>query len=270
MPKPKSASPSQIPVETSAASVETVGDSGVAVLDRAFAILAAFDTERPAMSLADLANRTGLYKSTILRLTTALIAHGFLIRLADGRFQIGPAPLSLARMYQRGQQLGDVVLPVMRQLVQQFGEGVSFYVQHGDQRICLHRVDGIHAIREHVEAGDVLPLERGSGGRVLLAFSGARGRVYGEIRTNYCYISEGERNPDISGVSAPVFGSGGKLAGALTLAGPGFRVTSPVLKSMRRPVIEAAAQITQRLGGDPIPMLAAAHATVVKLKGASS
>jgi DNA-binding IclR family transcriptional regulator len=270
MPKSKSASPSQTPVESSAPNTEHAAESGVAVLDRAFAILAAFDMERPALSLADLANRTGLYKSTILRLTTALIAHGFLLRLADGRFQIGPAPLSLARLYQRGQQLGDIVLPVMRQLVQQFGEGVSFYVQHGDQRICLHRVDGIHAIREHVEAGDVLPLERGSGGRVLLAFNGERGRVYNEIRANYSYISEGERNPDVSGVSAPVFGPGGKLIGALTLAGPGFRVTPPVLKSMRRPVIEAAAQITQRLGGDPIPMLTAAHANVVKLKGVSS
>jgi DNA-binding IclR family transcriptional regulator len=250
--------------------MESTSESGVAVLDRAFAILSAFNAERSALTLAELAAHTGLYKSTILRLTAALIAHGFLVRHADGRYQVGPAPLALARLYQRGQQLGDVVLAVMRQLVQQFGEGVSFYVQHGDQRICLHRVDGIHAIREHVEAGDVLPLERGSGGRVLLAFNGARGRIYNEIRANYSYTSEGERNPDISGVSAPVFGPGGKLAGALTLAGPGFRVTPPVLKTMRRPLIEAAAQITQRLGGDPIPMLAAASAVVVKLKGASS
>lgn len=247
-------------------------ESGVAVLDRAFAILGAFSAEQPALSLAELAARTGLYKSTILRLTAALTSHGFLIRLADGRFQVGPAPLSLARLYQRGQHLGEIVVPIMRQLVQQFGEGVSFYVQHGEQRICLHRVDGIHSIREHVEAGDVLPLDRGSGGRVLSAFNGARGRVYDEIRANYSYTSEGERNPDISGVSAPVFGPGGKLVGALTLAGPGFRVTQPVLKNMRRPVIEAAALATERLGGDSAPMLAAVQAssrTVVKMKGRS-
>lgn len=242
-------------------------DSGVAVLDRTFAILGAFSAEAPALSLAELAERTGLYKSTILRLTAALAAHGYLIRLEDGRFQVGPAPLSLARLYQRGQHLGEIVVPLMRQLVQQFGEGVSFYVRHGEQRICLHRVDGIHAIREHVEPGDVLPLDRGSGGRVLSAFSGARGRVYDDIRAHYCYTSEGERNPDISGVSAPVFGPGGKLVGAFTLAGPGFRVTPPVLKNMRRPVIEAAAAATERLGGDAAPMLETLH-SVVKLKGA--
>ena len=49
----------------------TPGQSGVAALDRAFSILFAFRPGDYALTLAELAARTGLYKSTILRLARA-------------------------------------------------------------------------------------------------------------------------------------------------------------------------------------------------------
>ncbi|MFX7854014.1 helix-turn-helix domain-containing protein, partial [Acinetobacter baumannii] len=59
----------------------TPGQSGVAALDRAFAILFAFRPGDYALTLAELAARTGLYKSTILRLAGSLIQHRMLYRL---------------------------------------------------------------------------------------------------------------------------------------------------------------------------------------------
>ncbi|MFP3617195.1 helix-turn-helix domain-containing protein, partial [Paraburkholderia sp. SIMBA_050] len=58
--------------------------SGVAVLDRAFAILHAFGPTDDRLSLAELSRRTGLYKSTILRLLAALEHGGFVRKLDDG------------------------------------------------------------------------------------------------------------------------------------------------------------------------------------------
>lgn len=144
----------------------TPGQSGVAALDRAFSILFAFRPGDYALTLAELAARTGLYKSTILRLAGSLIQHRMLFRLEDGRYQIGAAPLMLGALYQRSMRLGDVVLPHMRALAEATGEAVSLYIRERDVRVCLHRVDSNHSIRDHVREGDVLPLERGSGGRV--------------------------------------------------------------------------------------------------------
>lgn len=233
------------------------GGSGVAVIDRAAAILACFSPQQPQLSLAELAQATGLYKSTLLRLTGALSAHGYLARDAQGRFAVGPAAITLARAHQGARSLGEVLEPLMRRLVGRFREGSSFYVLREDQRVCLLRVDGPHAIREHVTVGDVLPLGKGSGGRVLTAFSGARGAAAARIRAQCCHLSLGERDPDIAGISAPVFQNGLQLAGALTLAGPRYRINEAALRRMRVPLLEAAAEASGQLGGDNRPILAA-------------
>lgn len=230
---------------------------GVAVLDRAFAILGAFTPTDSALSLAELAARTGLYKSTILRIAQSLMHHRFLQRLEDGRYRIGPAPLMLGALYQRNMKLGDVVLPLMRELAATCGESVSFYVRDGDVRICLHRVDSRHAVRDHVNEGDVLPLQQGSGGRVLGAFSGLSGAPYDRIRENCCAWSFGERDPDTAGISAPVFGKDQKLMGALTVAGPRSRINQAFIDAMRAPLLDVTIRATMALGGDTSALQAA-------------
>jgi len=90
---------------------------GVAAVDRALTILAAFEGESEAMTLAALARRTGLYKSTLLRLMTSLQQFGYLLQLRDGRYQLGPMPFRLGAVYQRANRLHDRVVPVLRQLV---------------------------------------------------------------------------------------------------------------------------------------------------------
>jgi len=230
---------------------------GVAALDRAFAILSAFTPADQSLSLAEIAGRTGLYKSTILRIAQSLLQHRFLQRLEDGRYQIGPAPLILGAMYQRNLKLGDVLLPLMRELGGACGESVSFYIREGDVRVCLHRVDSPRTVRDHVAEGDVLPLDQGSGGRVLLAFSGADGEAFEHIRRDGHAISLGERDPDTAGVSAPVFGAGQRLLGALTVAGPRSRIDQSFIDGMRGTLLDVAARATAALGGDSRPLQAA-------------
>lgn len=223
---------------------------GVAAIERAFAILEAYTPSDTSLSLAELAERTGLYKSTILRIVQSLLQHRFLQRLEDGRYRIGPAPLMLGALYQRNMKVGDAVLPLMRELGAMCGESVSFYVRDGDARICLHRVDSRHAVRDHVNEGDVLPLQQGSGGRVLAAFSGQAGETYDSIR-RHCYAySFGERDPDTAGISVPVFGRDQRLLGALTLAGPRTRIDQSFIDTLRAPLLDAAARATEALGGD--------------------
>jgi len=240
-----------------ASAAPSTSPDGVAALDRAFAILFAFRPDDKGLSLAELASRTGLYKSTILRLIASLTHHRLLLRSDDGRYLIGPAALQLGALYQRGLQLADVVLPLMRALRDECNESVSFYVRRQDLRVCLHRVDTTHTIRDHVREGDVLPMDRGSGGRLLGAFSGAPGDLYDRIRRDGYYLSIGERDSETAGISTPVFSAAQPLAGALTLAGPRQRVDEALLERMRRPMLEASIHASELLGGDPAPLRAA-------------
>ncbi|MHC2695893.1 IclR family transcriptional regulator [Bradyrhizobium liaoningense] len=181
--------------------------SGVAAVDRALSILAAFEDAPEPMTLAELARRTKMYKSTLLRLMTSLQEFGYLVQFADGRYHLGPTPFRLGAVYQRSNNLHDRVVPLLRQLVADGTESPSYHVRHdAKRRLCVFRVDSQHSTLDRVEAGMLLPLDRGAAGRVILAFDGEKGEGYDEIRKDCIAMSFGERDPDCAGLACPVFG----------------------------------------------------------------
>jgi len=242
--------PSRPPSETAAASES----SGVAVLDRAFSLLAAFGPADERLSMAELSRRTGLYKSTVLRLLTALEHGGFVRRLADGQYAIGPEPLRLATIYQRSFHVGHVIEPILKALSAESGETASFYVRHGEARIALLRAEPARSVRAAVAVGQEYPIAQGASGKVLLAFSGTETPAMQVIRERLWAVSYGERDPDTASVSAPVFAVTGELQGSLALSGPRARLAPPdAMLAACRSVLKAARDASQGLGSDPAP-----------------
>lgn len=222
---------------------------GAASVDRALAVLRTVAGADAPASLAALAAETGFYKSTILRLAASLQAGGLLVRRSDGRFGLGPAFLALGARYQQQAASAEVLMPTMRDLARQSGESVAFYVRAGSVRICLYRVDSPQALRYSVQVGAQLPLDRGSGGRVLAAFGGDAGALHAAICARGYHHSDGERDPDVAGLSAPVFRTGNELVGALTIAGPRQRLTPSRAIELLPALLAAAASATRSFGG---------------------
>ena len=224
---------------------EAPASGGVVAVDRALSLLKAFQDGEPALSLAELAARTQQYKSTVLRLLASLQHFGFIQRDDEGRYRLGPEVARLARLYTGSFSLESAVMPVLHELVGQTRESAAFHVRQGEQRLCLYRVDSPQPIRDHIRAGDLLPLDRGAGGRVLMAYAGAAGKPYDQIRKHGVIALKGDREEGVAGVSSPVFDAGGGLAGALTLTLPVQRF-KPVFETLVR---EAARGLTAQLGG---------------------
>jgi DNA-binding IclR family transcriptional regulator len=226
-----------------------------ASVDRAMRILLAIaEAEGPA-ALGALAAETGLYKSTILRLAGSLTAAGLAMRQSDGRFLLGPTALSLGVRFQKQAAAADILLPLMRDLAKQSGESAAFYVPVGQARICLYRIESTQALRYTVEVGTQLPLDTGSGGRVLAAFLGGEDAISARVRRMGHYHSDGERDPNVAGVSAPVFRGTGEVVGALTLAGPRQRLTPARVAELVPALKAAAAEATRVFAGsatDPL------------------
>src|SRR3954451_16859237 len=84
---------------------------GDPVVDRAFALLAAFDAGHRSLTLGELSRRSGIPTSSTLRLSGRLQAWAALERGADGRFTIGLRPWEVASLAPRGQGLKQVALP---------------------------------------------------------------------------------------------------------------------------------------------------------------
>lgn len=219
---------------------------GAAAVDRALSLLAAFRAGSAVQSLAELAERTQLYKSTALRLLASLEHAGLVQRSADGRYALGPEVARLHGVYASAFSLEAVVMPVLRELSAQTRESAAFHVRQGEQRLCLYRVDSPQPVRDHTKAGDLLPLDRGAGGRVLMAFAGARGARYAQIRREQVAVLSGDRVPELAGVSAPVFGAGGELLGAVTLTMPTPRLDPRFAQAVQG----AARRITAAVAGE--------------------
>ncbi|MGH8784123.1 MAG: IclR family transcriptional regulator [Cupriavidus necator] len=218
---------------------------GAIAVDRALFVLSVFRLGDTALGLAELAQRSGLYKSTLLRLLASLEHAGLVRRQSDGRYGLGPEVARLNAVYAASFSLEAVVMPALRELVRITRESAAFHVEQGEHRLCLYRVDSPQPVRDHVRAGELLPRDRGAGARVLRAFAGESGQLYERIRHEGVAALVGDRSPDLAGVSAPVFGPGDVLCGALTLTCPASRYR----EDFRVDVLHAARVLTQALGG---------------------
>ena len=225
--------------------VSSAESGGVAAVDRALLLLGSFRAGDLSLTLSELAQRAGLVKSTALRLLASLAHFGLVRKLDDGRYALGPEIARLQSIYTASFSLEGVVMPVLRELVRRTKESAVYHVRQGDARLCLYRVDSPHPLRDHVQVGDLVPLDRGAGGRVLLAFSGARGAIYERIRRDKYVALVGDRSKDLAGIAAPVFKAGGGLAGSVTLTMPAARFDERFIPAVRA----AAAELTRALGG---------------------
>ncbi|MBN1957823.1 MAG: IclR family transcriptional regulator [Desulfuromonadales bacterium] len=188
-------------------------------VERALEILNCFSEDQPVLSLKVLAEKTGFYKSTILRLSASLERYGYLVRQHDGQYRLGLALVSLGKISQLSCDISSIVRPVIEELRDRFNESVAFYARSGNKRICLYRANANRAIRHQLEEGRRLPLDRGATGKILLAYSGSEGEPFATIRKQGWYVSMGERDPEVASVAVPILTDNGNILAALSISG---------------------------------------------------
>lgn len=227
-------------------------EPGVAAVNRALSILKAFEDSVDGMTLTELTNATGLYHSTILRLCESLEHFGYLKRLPDGRYMLGPTVFHLGMIYQSSFRLQDYALPVLRTLVKETGETAAVYVREDNVRLCLYRLEWQRSVRMHVREGERVELEKGAAGHVLMAFADgpARGHLK-KVREMGYAVSLGERDAESAAIACPVFGVGQKVVCAISLGIPRYRFDRAAFDKYLPHVMHAGAELSKALGGDP-------------------
>lgn len=211
--------------------------SGVGVIDKAAAVLSAI--EEGPVGLAGLVERTGFSRATAHRLAAALEVHGFVRRDLEGRFALGSRLLAMGQAAARAWPIADAAGPALARLRDITGESAQLYVRDGTHRLCVASLESPHGLRTIVATGARLPLDQGSGGRVLSGEIGEKGHV----------VSIGEREAGVASVSAPVM-SGGLPLAAVSVSGPIERLTRDPGPSFGPPVVAAAQAIMQAAGLD--------------------
>jgi DNA-binding IclR family transcriptional regulator len=224
--------------------------SGVGVLDKVVAILSLLSEDGPA-SLAGVVEGTGLPRPTAHRLLSALEAHHLVAR-AGGRYSLGSRLLGWGNKAV-GIGVVESARPALAALRDKTGESTQLYVREGDRRVCILSVERATGLKTTVALGAILPLERGSAGKVLLAWgeddsAKVEAGELDEIRSRGWVESVAEREAGVASVSAPVFGPGGVLRAAVCASGPISRLGEHPGDRLAEKVVAAAREIERALG----------------------
>jgi len=219
---------------------------GVIAVDRAIDILNAFRWGDEGLSLAELANRSGLHKTTILRLAVSLQGSGMLARSAGRRVparrqhpQAVRHPARLAAAGPRGAALPPGAAGQCR-------ESASLFIRDGDARICLVRVEAEQSVRDSARRLLPLALDDTSSGLVLRGLGGdGVGAVEGPFRPIF---TSGVTDPQTASLSAPVFDAEGDIVAAMTVSGPAFRLTGEVAERFASRLAAQAEAFSASLG----------------------
>jgi DNA-binding IclR family transcriptional regulator len=151
--------------------------------------------------------------------------------------------------------LAEAARPVLEALRDETGESAQLFVRDGDRRLCVAASERPSGLRDTVPVGAVLPIDRGSGGKVLLAYAPDAASVAGvdlaeleTVRRRGWAASVAEREEGVCSVSAPVLDSAGRIHAALGVSGPLNRLGRQPGKLLSAPVVAAARELERRAG----------------------
>jgi len=158
--------------ETGVFTRETPGSRS---LERGLSLLRAFRPGLAALSNAELAQRTGLPRPTVSRLTRTLVDAGFLdFDHALSAYRLGVPFLSFGQTVKQGSVVLETALPFMREVADGLRINVGLAVADGDDMIYLESVRKSRlGLFRHVVSGSRLPIAETALGRAWLAGVGA-------------------------------------------------------------------------------------------------
>jgi DNA-binding IclR family transcriptional regulator len=246
----------------------------IRALDRAIDILSALSDGKPR-TLTELSEDIALSSSTTYRLITTLACHNYVERdEPTGKYTLGFACLELARSYQINNHIRKVALPELEILRDQTTETIHLAILDNMEVVYLEKLHGLHAIglMSSYVGGRAVAYCTGLG-KALLAYTDPdRVRAHFERtglkrytdttidnvdelmrhleqvhRQGYAW-DEGEHEPDVRCVAAPIFDLSGRAVGAISIAGPATRMGPPETDELVVKILRAAASISEKLG----------------------
>jgi len=140
----------------------------VQVIARAAAILRALEGENGGLSLAQIAQRVKLARSTVQRIVASLAAEKILIAASpNGRVRLGPTILRLAASVK-----SDIVAmarPFITRLSAELHETVDLALVRNDHLVFIDQVTGSQRLRTVSAVGETFPLYCTANGKAYLS-----------------------------------------------------------------------------------------------------
>ena len=212
------------------------------VLGRAMTLVTSFGPAEVELSLAELARRTGLAKSTAHRLLNEL-ATWDLVERTPGGFRLGMRLFELGSLVPRQRGLREAAAPFLADLFEATHETVHLAMLDGIEVVYIQKLDSRRGPKVPSRVGGRLPAHCTGVGKAMLAFSspervdavlaaGLRRRAprtvvapgllrqeLAEIRERGVALEHEESTVGITCVAAPVLDPTGVATAAVSITG---------------------------------------------------
>lgn len=245
----------------------------VGVVAKVLRILEALDTSPSGLQLRQIAQQTGVHKSTAYRFVAHLESEGYLYRDDGGAYIVGPKLARLGTGIPYHATLRKVSRPVLQEVWKALGETVNLGVLDGPDTLYLDVLESPHQFRLVSEIGMRRPLNCTALGKTILAYLPAEEKEevfstltferltrhtvpdlprlkkeLAKVRQQGYALDEQETVLGARCVAAPIMDRSGKVAAAISVSGPTTRITRERIQSIAGTVKEGARAISALLG----------------------
>jgi len=139
----------------------------VAGLEKGLQVIEAFDQERSRLTIAEVAQLTGLTRAAARRYLITLTHLGYM-RHDNKTFSLTPMVLRLGQSYLHSARLPRIVQPLLYRLAYSLGEAASCGVLDHDQLVCVAAVSAGQLVSTTLQPGTRVPAYCTANGRILL------------------------------------------------------------------------------------------------------
>lgn len=241
-------------------------------LERGLAVIRAFSREAPALTLSEIADRTGLTRAAARRFLITLRDLDYVE--SDGRlFSLRPRVLELGYSYLSSLPVWEIARPHLEQLAEKVRETTSASVLDGTDIVFVARVETKRIMSMTLGVGSRLPAWATAMGRVLLAdltpaqldeyfdkvplvalsertVTGREElrKIIEEARAQGWTLVDQEVEEGVRSLAVPIRSADGRAEAALTVCSHAFRVSvERILDEFLPLVLETSSRITQEL-----------------------
>src|SRR6476659_1562221 len=217
------------------------------------------------LGTTDVSRRTGISASTVSRQLGTLTRVGLVEHVATtGRYRLGVRTLRYANAVLGRLNVRDLARPHLERLVEEVGEAATLGIPGDRDAITVDFVPSDRYLQGVTRLGRPSVGHASSAGKVMLAFGDVawpRGRLAAfaprtitdpaALATEIESVRERghaeaieEREPGLSAIAAPVWGSDGSLAAIVALQGPTSRFDAKVIAAAVPLLVACAERIS--------------------------
>ncbi|HTT54844.1 MAG TPA: IclR family transcriptional regulator C-terminal domain-containing protein [Streptosporangiaceae bacterium] len=241
-------------------------------LDRGLAVIRCFSSERPSLTLSEVAERTGLTRAAARRFLLTLQELGY-VGSSGRQFSLRPRVLALGYAYLSSFSVAQIAQPHLEDLAEELHESCSVSVLDGEDIVYVARASANRIMTIALTVGTRLPPYPTSMGRVLLAglpgeeLDAILGRttlrqltehtvtdpaelreILAKVRAQGWAAVDQELEAGVRSIAVPIRDSSGRVVAAINASAHASRVPMRTLERQFLPrLLDAAAQIDAEL-----------------------